>query len=586
MATARLEAFLGLNTKQFQRALTKARSEAAAFAKAGLAVMGAASITAGAALAAGTKRILSMGGALTDLRDQTGASVRALLTLQTALKAAGVDAGKLGPALNRMQKGLVDAERGTGEAVKGLDLMGLSLADLRGHSVVGQFATIARQLGAIEDPAKRAAAAMAIFGDAGASMGAFFQDSGAIDDAVASLGKMPEVMDRFANAFDRADDILGRLPQKADQFFTGFASEIVGSILGPLEEVNRLDFTELGQRLGAAIRPWIEGLKNGDAFRLFGLYGTRAALGFAGDMVDAAQDIGRAIVASLQAAFDVSADFFSKTMLRAVAEAFAGIYDKLSGLPVIGGQFGNAASGFRNIASAVPEARSFGEAYAERRPTMGDGQLGDEIRATLDPVIAAFKGSMASAGDASYAAAAGMGATTKIVGKTADDGLNSSLKTLTTRVETASEAFNNLFGGGEQTGPLGSAKKKVDRLESEASRLDAQANRFRAHAAQAQADGIRPAYESNLSAAADAANRAAEMRTQAEAIVSALIPKGVGTSGTASAGVQDLGPAGSSGGGGSGGGNDGLASQVQALIGSVGSLVGELAAIRAKLVVA
>jgi hypothetical protein len=167
-----------------------------------------------------------------------------------------------------------------------------------------------------------------------------------------------------------------------------------------------------------------------------------------------------------------------------------------------------------------------------------------------------------------------------IVGKTADDGLNSSLKTLTARVQTASEAFKTLFGGGEQTGPLGSAKKKVDRLESEAERNEMQADRFRAYAAQGQRDGIMPTFEANMRSAGEADARALALRAEAAAIVGSLVPSGVSPSAP-----RDPGPSGAGGGDRGEGAGGGLGGQVQALVSAINPLVAEIAAIRAKLIV-
>ena len=90
---------------------------------------------------------------------------------------------------------------------------------------------------------------MDVFGRSGGELLTVFKGS-SLADVNASLGRMPELMQRFSAEMERADTIMGRLPNKSDQFFTGFTAGIINQILPGLEKVNDTDFTDLGENLG------------------------------------------------------------------------------------------------------------------------------------------------------------------------------------------------------------------------------------------------------------------------------------------------------------------------------------------------
>lgn len=477
-----LEAVLSLNTRQFQRALSRAKAEAAEFAKRGLQALAVGATAAGAALVVGTKRVLAMGGALSDLKANAGVAVKDLMILQQALKANGVEASKAGPAIARMQKTIVDAADGIKESRRALIDLGLSVEDLAGMSTVDQFRTIGQRLAAIEDPAIRASVAMRIFGKSGAEMIAAFTDTGAINDAVATLGRMPAIMDRFAGAFDRVDDILGNLPIKADQFFTGFASELVGTILGPLEEVNKMDFTQLGQRLGAAIRPWLETVKNGDIWEIFALYAEKAAVSFAGHLMAAGVNAAYAIGAAMETALDMAVQAWKQGMGGALA-----MIGKLYNDTALPGPLGSlqratgdaitgAAAGIMPV-----DTETWGQAYQRNRSGYGDssitgatGRATGAIQSEIDALLKGVKG----LGEANKQAAADIGASS--------GNASGSLNTLDRAAANLAKSLAEKFGftvdeaaAGTRGGPESKWRaKEVKRKEDEAQRLRDQAAEY------------------------------------------------------------------------------------------------------------
>ena len=129
-----------------------------------LAAIGAAGL---APLAASVRSFAKAGDTLDKMSKRTGVSVEALSELGFAAEQSGADLQTLEAGVRVMQRTLNDAERGLATAKDAMAELGLSADALRGLSPEQQFKTLAEALSRIEDPSKRAAVAMQIFGRAG-----------------------------------------------------------------------------------------------------------------------------------------------------------------------------------------------------------------------------------------------------------------------------------------------------------------------------------------------------------------------------------------------------------------------------------
>jgi len=239
------------------KGLKKARASLNSFGKGATIAAGVATAALTAAMAAGTKRALDLGGALSDVSAQTGINVASVMKLQRAYADGGIAISRMGGDVAKMQKAIVTASQGGNDPFAS---MGLSARDLLAMDPAAQFNAIGDAIMRITNPAERNAKAMEIFGKSGAKLMTVF---GQFDNAAKDLGRMPEVAEKFAASFDRASDIIGNLPAKSDAFFVGFTSGIIGQLLPALEDVNQKDFTELGERLGNALGSALEGISDG-----------------------------------------------------------------------------------------------------------------------------------------------------------------------------------------------------------------------------------------------------------------------------------------------------------------------------------
>lgn len=242
----------------FARKSSKLALSGSKYAAAGIAV-------AGAGLIAGTKGAISMVDAIGDMSAQTGVGVAALMKLQQAYKDGGGNAEDAGKDIARMQKTIANSKLGGDNPFAE---MGLSLTDLAKMSPEDQFKAIGEAIMKIENPTRRNALAMEVFGKSGSKLVTVFAG---MEESATKLGKMPELAAKFAAAMDEANDIFGRLNTKKDQFFVGFASGIIGELLPNLQKVDGYDFTELGSNLGRNIAIGFRGLTDGTLLEVAGL---------------------------------------------------------------------------------------------------------------------------------------------------------------------------------------------------------------------------------------------------------------------------------------------------------------------------
>jgi|GEM_PF-1671214 len=226
---------------------------------------GVGSITA---IMAGMKGALDLGSEMVDLSNRTGVAVESLYGLRLAFKDAGVDAEKLGPAVNKMQKSLASAVGGGKEAdvLKSLGLDPQSLASMDSGQA---FAKIGNAISQLPNSVERSAAAMALFGKSGGEllqvfMDPNFKEAGNISETARLLGEN-------AATFDRASDALGRSGSKVSGFFVGVGSQVVPQLNAAVAAFERLDLASAGKDVGGVVSVLIQSLMQGQIGKLIWL---------------------------------------------------------------------------------------------------------------------------------------------------------------------------------------------------------------------------------------------------------------------------------------------------------------------------
>lgn len=221
---------------------------------------GAASV---AGVAAGLKEALDMGGRLSDVSARTGIATRSLAILEQAFKDAGVSAEGVGKSVAKMQDSLVSASRGDGAQARAFQTLGLDVQRLLALEPDRQLAEIGKAIAGLDDPARRTAAAMDVFGRSGTELMALFRDATVLDGAAQRVGGLADVMGRRASEFDAISDSLGGLRTKATGLFAGVADLLTPELTRVSEKINALDLTPIGQKIGGfsalAVQEWEAG---------------------------------------------------------------------------------------------------------------------------------------------------------------------------------------------------------------------------------------------------------------------------------------------------------------------------------------
>ena len=125
------------------------------------------------------------------LSAMTGMSAGAAKDFYYAAERSGIGAGRAAFAVLHLERALDEARRGTSEYVQALSAIGLSYSALQYMTPEQQIETVVRALADVEDPARRAATSITLFGRSGPEIVTMFgplgQLEGAFSDAARSV---------------------------------------------------------------------------------------------------------------------------------------------------------------------------------------------------------------------------------------------------------------------------------------------------------------------------------------------------------------------------------------------------------------
>lgn len=200
-------------------------------------------IVASVSIAKLTAEAVEFASALVKVSAQTGLSIDAIQRLQFIASQTTVSFDSITRAVNLLQRELVN---GGASAQKALGQLGISLHEIDQLSPDQQFGRIAQGISAIEDPAKRTAVAMDLFGRRGADLLPILTQTGA---------QMDELNERFkqlggpvsADTVRKLDDLGNSFSALKDAAkFAGV--ELLSLVAAPLTKL----LQGLGSVIGAA----------------------------------------------------------------------------------------------------------------------------------------------------------------------------------------------------------------------------------------------------------------------------------------------------------------------------------------------
>jgi hypothetical protein len=184
-----------------------------------------------------------------DLAARLGLTYAELSGLTLAGSMVGVSMDQIGGAMTRAQVAFANAANGSQPAIAAFERIGLSVAELNGLSAEQQFEAIAQAISELPTVAERAAAAVRIFGRAGAQLLPLF------NEGAAGIQAARAEADRFGLSLTNAQagnvDAMGDSFDRAKAAITGVINQVV-AYLSPAVTAVTTAFSDLIGSIGGA----------------------------------------------------------------------------------------------------------------------------------------------------------------------------------------------------------------------------------------------------------------------------------------------------------------------------------------------
>jgi hypothetical protein len=203
---------------------------------AGFAAVGAATTAIGssalASITALSQRFAGLGDELSKARDRTGIAASSLSELGYAAEQSGTDLATVEKAVAKMQRGITEANAGSKSMAEAFQAIGLSTKKLAALNPEQQFLAVGEAISRIQDPTRRAAAAMDVFGKSGTQLlPLLISDIEALRKEARDLGVVISDDDaknatNLGDAFDRVKKSLG-----------GIATQLGAAIAVPFTKI-------------------------------------------------------------------------------------------------------------------------------------------------------------------------------------------------------------------------------------------------------------------------------------------------------------------------------------------------------------
>jgi len=286
--------------KTMQRNMKNFNRQIGAPLKAGigrLVKFAAAAVAAGAALAGVViNKVANLGDALSKMSDRTGISIEQLSKLQHAANLSDSDLTSLGKGMKGMALLMYEAGRGTKTYTDVLDDLGIKYDDIKNQNPEKQLSTFMNAIANIQDPTRKAALAVKVFGRAGTQMLPMLKDG------ATGLAKMFEEAERLGVVFTK-EQTDGAV-QFNDQI-----TRLKASFLGLLLSV--VSFDEINIAIGKLINKAVE---------------LRKSKGFT-DFVDKAKEMAFKVINKIATIGIAIKDFVNKNkaMFQKFGPIFAGV---------------------------------------------------------------------------------------------------------------------------------------------------------------------------------------------------------------------------------------------------------------------
>jgi hypothetical protein len=181
---------------------------------------------------------------LTQLASRLGVSFDFIQVLQVAAVKTGTSVDELGSSFNRFLKSVNDARGGSSAAVSAFGDLGISIDEVRAATPEQLFTDVAAALLQIDDPARRAAVALQLFGKAGLELLPVFDELATAREELERLGaaisdRQREQIARFGDELDRASIAAKGFADQSSAAFADTAANVTRAFTEITAAVNR-----------------------------------------------------------------------------------------------------------------------------------------------------------------------------------------------------------------------------------------------------------------------------------------------------------------------------------------------------------
>jgi len=248
---AKANAIIAQQSAQMNSALGKLSSGFAAVGRGAAALV--AVVGAGRLLEFG-KQALDAAGGLGELAEQLGIGTDALQVWQFAAVQSGLSTEQLEAGISKLSRTIGEASGGNKEAIDSFKNLGIRILDAGGNlrSTEDILGDIADAIAGIDDPAKRASAAVDFFGRSGQRLLPILsQGRAGLRDFEEQARRAGAILTpEQAKAADDAGDAIARLTFQWSKFAQTLAASVAPALSSVLAGLNSL--TEGARRLGSA----------------------------------------------------------------------------------------------------------------------------------------------------------------------------------------------------------------------------------------------------------------------------------------------------------------------------------------------
>ena len=210
----------------------------------GLSLLGAANVGVFAAIYKSQAPVIDQ---LAKTAQKLGVTTQALQAMRDAGERAGISNNKVDMSLQRMSRRIAEAAQGTGEAVKGLDALGLSASDLIRLSPDQQFAAISKELEGVENASQKVQLAFKFFDSEGVDMLRLTGRS--VSEAASEMDRLGISISRVdAAQVEAANDSIQIMRRNTTGLSQQFAAQLAPAITGVVRQMLTLDSSTINVR--------------------------------------------------------------------------------------------------------------------------------------------------------------------------------------------------------------------------------------------------------------------------------------------------------------------------------------------------